>query len=167
MLGNCPLARANGVQNKPTKTLISLDLVGTPAKMGDENKARRVEAPKNWTHCQLLCFLFTLPLSFLTLPDMQLITPENAEHASSIRAIDNGSLIDADGEEIKPGESIYLYFMGRPHDMPEPWTLISAVNYFSTVNYRLNPRVTVRAANGIERIFSTANVYSPRRKHLI
>jgi len=85
------------------------------------------------------------------------------EHASHIRATEEGSLLDADGNTIKPGEQIKLGFAGGPADMPSPWTLVKAENYFSTVNYKLNPRITVRAANGVERTYNTANVYNPRK----
>ena len=84
------------------------------------------------------------------------------EHASHIRANENGGLIDADGNTINPGDGIKLSFAGGPSDMPTPWTLVRAENYPSSVNYKLNPRVIVRAANGKERTYDTANVYSPR-----
>lgn len=86
-----------------------------------------------------------------------------AEHGSHVRAQEDGSLLDADGAVIKPGEQISLSFLGGPTGMPRPWTLIKAENYFSSVNYKLNPKVTVRAANGVEKTYETANVYSPRK----
>lgn len=89
-----------------------------------------------------------------------------AEHASTVRATPSGTLIDADGDEIRPGEEIEMSFAGRPADMPRPWTLVQATNYFSTVNWKFNARVVVRAANGVEREFRTACVYSPRRPEL-
>lgn len=76
-------------------------------------------------------------------------------------ADDDGNFVDADGNTIKKGEKIKFHFAGAPHDMPSPWTLIKAENEFSTVNYRYNPSVTVRAANGVERTYDNAHYYSP------
>lgn len=85
------------------------------------------------------------------------------EHASSVKATESGDLLDADGNTIKKGDKIYMGFAGRPSDMPQPWTLVSAENFPSSVNYKLNPRVTVRAADGTERTYDYANRYSPRK----
>ena len=84
-----------------------------------------------------------------------------AEHTSSVRATEDGGLIDTQGNKLMPGDPIKLHFAGGPADMPEPWSLVKARNYFSTVNWQLNPEVTVRAANGIECTFRNANYYSP------
>jgi len=65
------------------------------------------------------------------------------------------------GEPIKIGEEIDMNFAGGPADMPAPWTLEKADNYFSTVGYSNEVRITVKAANGKEMTFDTASVYSP------
>ena len=62
---------------------------------------------------------------------------------------------------IKIGDSVILHFAGGPNDMPLPWIVIKLEYKHSTVNYKLNPSITVRASNGIERTFDFANIYCP------
>lgn len=64
-------------------------------------------------------------------------------------------------ETIKPGDTVILHFAGCPHDMPHPWIMVSCDNVFSTVNYRYNPSITVKTANGVIRKYNNANIYSP------
>jgi len=69
------------------------------------------------------------------------------------------------GEPVKFGDPIHLEFLGPPNDMPEPWILLDAKNEFSTVNYKYNVTLWVRAANGKESIFNFADHYSPKGKN--
>jgi len=65
------------------------------------------------------------------------------------------------GEAIKIGDYIRLHFAGFPINMPQPWTLIKAENYFSTVGYDNRVRLEVKADNGNEMSFDDVHYYSP------
>ena len=66
------------------------------------------------------------------------------------------------GEKIKIGDFIKMSFAGRPSNMPKPWKLIKAENYFSTVDNLNHVRITVEAQNDREMTFDNAEYYSPR-----
>lgn len=65
------------------------------------------------------------------------------------------------GEPIQFGETLHLQFAGGPAGFPEPWVLISAKTYSSSVGFTDRVKLTVRAANGKEMDFSPASMYSP------
>lgn len=65
------------------------------------------------------------------------------------------------GIPIHFGDTIKLHFAGCPHDMAEPYTLVSAKEFFTTVNYNHEVKLTIRSANGIDREFSFARYYNP------
>lgn len=86
----------------------------------------------------------------------------DSEYPPSGRITETGGFIPSGGEApIEPGDRIHLHFAGGPSDMPEPWLLIKAEDKFTTVSWSFQPSITVRAANGVERTFDNATVYSP------
>lgn len=78
------------------------------------------------------------------------------------RVGDDGSYLPFEGKPIKSGDPIDMSFAGSPVNAPKPWTLVRAEDKFSTVNYKNNPSVTIKDANGIEHTFDRADYYSPR-----
>ena len=78
------------------------------------------------------------------------------------RVDDDGSYLPFEGKPIKSGDPIDMSFAGSPVNAPKPWTLVKAEDKFSTVNYKNNPSVTIKDANGIEHTFDRADYYSPR-----
>ena len=76
--------------------------------------------------------------------------------------VDDGSYLPFEGKPIKSGDPIDMSFAGSPVNAPKPWTLVRAEDKFSTVNYKNNPSVTIKDANGIEHTFDRADYYSPR-----
>lgn len=65
------------------------------------------------------------------------------------------------GISIHFGDKIKLHFAGCPSDMIEPFTLVSAKEFFTTVNYKHEIELLIRSFNGIERTFSFARYYNP------
>lgn len=84
-------------------------------------------------------------------------------HSSGYVTPEGGYIESVSGNIINPGDPIALHFAGGPHDMPQPWTLVKAEDVFTTVSWSMKPQVTVRAADGTERIYSNAEVYSPMK----
>ena len=83
-------------------------------------------------------------------------------HVSTIQALNDDYLIDADGKIIKPGENIWFTWAGQPVDMPTPWTLVKAFNEISTERNAYMPCATVRAANGRVETYKNIDWNSPR-----
>jgi hypothetical protein len=64
---------------------------------------------------------------------------------------------------IKNGDSVKLHFAGGPNEMPLPWIVVDMRERFSTVNYKYNPVITVKASNGNIMTFERAEWYSPEK----
>ncbi len=67
------------------------------------------------------------------------------------------------GDVIKVGDYVKFNFAGGPSDMPEPWKLEKVEYIFSTVNYKRNLCLTVKARNGKVEVYKFARDYSPRK----
>lgn len=65
------------------------------------------------------------------------------------------------GESIHIGDEITMSFAGGPSNMPRPWKLVKAENYFSSVDYANRVRITVEASNGKQMTLDSAHIYSP------
>jgi len=87
------------------------------------------------------------------------------ENKDTIKAkkgfVEGDTYVNAPGEKIKIGDGIEMSFAGRPSNMPRPWKLVDAENYYSTVDYGNHVRLTVEAKNGERMVFDNAEVYSP------
>lgn len=66
------------------------------------------------------------------------------------------------GEPIPFNSKIKMSFVGNPIDMTQPYTLVSAENFFSTVGYKNEVSIKVMGSNGVTHIFSFARYYNPK-----
>jgi hypothetical protein len=66
------------------------------------------------------------------------------------------------GEPIPFGSKIKMNFAGDPIDMTQPYTLVKAVVFFSTVSNKEEVRFYVQGANKVSRWFKFARYYNPR-----
>jgi DNA-directed RNA polymerase subunit RPC12/RpoP len=66
------------------------------------------------------------------------------------------------GEPIPFGSKIKMSFAGNPIDMTQPYTLVEAVVFFSTVSHKEEVRLYVQGTNKVSRWFKFARYYNPR-----
>lgn len=94
----------------------------------------------------------------------QEVKPDLTKHNTLSGYAINGDYITRNGDIIRKGEEIDAGFAGAPNakDYPKPWVLESAENEFSTVNYKTNTKIKIKAANGNIFELDRADYYAPQ-----